>query len=344
MTDASPIFNGLYMENLGGHRKKNVLSVNTEILLIMMASVLIPILILRRSSMYTWSKVKTFFLPVLLGMVLATGTFFLVGTSPATALTIIREYIPPGEPFEFNGLQVKAGKPPMNTVGGGNLVETFNAAADSWERVIQDDHIVTIQFGWSSIPLGGGVHNVRVQRGTPNRVIKAIVYFDNDGSTVWFLDPTPDEHGEFSTVVECYTDLGGGRLNSGRILSGEIGSAQALDFLTIAKHEIGHSLGFSAWNYEWVSKNADQGIHVNPPRPFPGSVIPVDTEAHLGLHGALMDRSLLPGQRKLISVVDLMAIAEMGEFIDLNINPEEFVRSTSLAGNKKGNLPCNPHP
>jgi hypothetical protein len=73
-------------------------------------------------------------------------------------------------------------------------------------------------------------------------------------------------------------------------------------------------------------------------------VIPVDTEAHRGLPGALMDRSLLPGQRKLISVVDLMAIAEMGEFIDLNINPEEFVRSTSLAGNKKGNLPCNPHP
>ena len=69
------------------------------------------------------------------------------------ALTIIRQHIPPGEPFEFDGLQVKAGPAPSNTIGEGNLVEVFHAAADSWEQAIKDDHTVTIQFGWSPLPL-----------------------------------------------------------------------------------------------------------------------------------------------------------------------------------------------
>jgi hypothetical protein len=69
------------------------------------------------------------------------------------ALTIIRQYILSGESFELDGLQVKAGSAPTNTIGEGNLVEVFHAAADSWEPTIKDDHTVTIQFGWSPLPL-----------------------------------------------------------------------------------------------------------------------------------------------------------------------------------------------
>ena len=65
------------------------------------------------------------------------------------ALTIIRQHIPSGQSFEFDGLQVTAGSAPTNTIGEGNLSEVFQAAADSWEQAIQDDHTVTIQFGWS---------------------------------------------------------------------------------------------------------------------------------------------------------------------------------------------------
>ena len=71
------------------------------------------------------------------------------------ALTIIRQHIPPGEPFEFDGLHVKAGPAPTNTIGGGSLVDLFHAAADMWEQAMKDDHTVTIQFGWSPLPLGG---------------------------------------------------------------------------------------------------------------------------------------------------------------------------------------------
>ncbi len=282
-------------------------------------------------------------LNVLIDLVLATAILVAVAAQPAGALTIIRKYIPPGKTFEFDGPQLTAGKVPASTVGGGNLVEVFNAAADSWESAIRDDHTLTIQFGWAPLPIGGGVHTIRFQGGIPNRVTEAIVYFDNDGSTTWFLDQTPREHSEYPTLVECYAGLGKGRINSGLVLSNGFQSASSLDLLTIAKHEIGHALGLSTWNYQWVLKSADQGIHVRVPWPFAESVIPVDTGGHLSLHGALMDQSLLPGQRKLISMVDVLAIAEMGEFIDLHLNPTEYGRSASPAEKPNTKLGCSKH-
>ena len=197
------------------------------------------------------------------------GSVCALATPSAMALTIIRQHIPPGEPFQFDGLQVTAGPAPINPIGEGNLVEIFNAAADIWEQAIKDDHTVTIQYGWSPLPLGGGIHNVRSQSGLPNRVTGAIVYFDNNGSTIWFLDATPHEHSEYTTLVECYTDTKQGPVNSGRVLSGDIGSPRALDLLTIAKHEIGHTIGFSTWNAQWIWKNAAKGIRLTAPRPFP---------------------------------------------------------------------------
>lgn len=267
-----------------------------------------------------------------------------LATPSAMALTIIRQHIPPGEPFEFDGLQVKAGPAPTNTIGEGNLVEVFHAAADIWEQAIKDDHTLTIQFGWSPLPLGGGVHYVRSQSGLPNRVTGAIVYFDNNGSTLWFLDSTPHEHSEYPTLVECYTDTKEGRINSGHVLSGGIGSPRALDLLTIAKHEIGHAIGFSTWNAQWIWKNAAQGIRLTTPRPFSEFIVPIDTEGHLRLHGALMDHSLLPGQRKLISVIDVLVIAEMGEFSDLKLNPEKYKTSNSYKDTGKTETSCLPRP
>ena len=293
--------------------------------------------------MFTTQKPSVSFLQVWLLLALLIGGECTLATPSAMALTIIRKPIPPGEPFKFDGLQIKAGPAPTTIIGDGNLIQIFHAAADSWEQAIKDDHAVTIQFGWSPLPVGGGAHYVRSQSGPPNRVTEAIVYFDNNGSTLWFLDATPLEHSEYPTLVECYTETKKGQVNSGRVLTGDIGSSQALDLLTIAKHEIGHALGFSTWNNQWVSKDAVQGIRLTSPRPYSEFVIPIDANGHLRLHGALMDPSLLPGQRKLISVIDVLAIAELGEFSDLNLNPDEHKSVTPREGTGQTETRCPPH-
>ena len=92
------------------------------------------------------------------------GTWTALSIPSAMALTIIRKPIPSGEPFQFDGLQVKAGAAPTRTIGDGNLIQIVNAAADAWEQVIKDEHTVTIQFGWSPLPVGGGfTGNLQVQ-------------------------------------------------------------------------------------------------------------------------------------------------------------------------------------
>ena len=154
------------------------------------------------------------------------------------------------------------------------------------------------------------------------------------------MDATPQEHSEYPTLVECYTKTKKGLVNSGQILSGNVGSSQALDLLTIAKHEIGHALGFSTWNNQWISKNAGEGIRLTSPRPFSEFVIPIDATGHLRLQGALMDPSLVPGQRKLLSVIDVLVIAEMGEFLNLNLNPGEYKAVTSFEDTGQTKMHC----
>jgi hypothetical protein len=44
-------------------------------------------------------------------------------------------------------------------------------------------------------------------------VIGAIIYLDNNGFTVWFLDSTTHEHSKYSTLVVCYTDTREGRMS-----------------------------------------------------------------------------------------------------------------------------------
>ncbi len=67
----------------------------------------------------------------------------------ASGLTIERLFVEPGEEFPF--LATDAAEEPANAVGGGNLVKVFNRAARVWQQAIQDDHTVTLYFGWSPL-------------------------------------------------------------------------------------------------------------------------------------------------------------------------------------------------
>src|SRR5262245_48903282 len=53
------------------------------------------------------------------------------------------------------------------SVGGGNIVDIFNAAASTWEAAIADPVQLTIDYGWGPDP--GGYHYLLEQGGTPNR-------------------------------------------------------------------------------------------------------------------------------------------------------------------------------
>ncbi len=240
-------------------------------------------------------------------------------------LTIARNFIAPGAMIPGTG-QI-AGMAPGNMMGGGNLFDIFNAAADTWEAAILDQWTVTINFGWA--PQAGflGVHNLVTQvpvPGVPTRETQGSIRFDNDGSSVWFADPTPLTDEEYRTYTQSSANLGGGVINTGRVLTSPVpGSAAAgrTDLYSVALHEIGHTLGLSSALTSFRQENTDLDVDVVGARPFAGTRIPTISGAHINISSTLMYPSIGTSVRKLPTAADILANAEVSNFNNLNLDP-----------------------
>jgi hypothetical protein len=207
-----------------------------------------------------------------------------------------------------------------SAVGGGNLGSIFNAAADAWEALIQDTHALTITYSWAA--LGGGtlgVHNLVAQGGAPNRETSANIRFDNDGSSVFFMDGNTADNSEYATFTASSADLGGGAMTTGRVYTGASGFALgAIDLYSVALHEIGHALGLSSANTAFVTENGDGDVDVLGVS-FAGATLPTVSGAHLNISSSLMFPSFGPGQRKLITEADLWANCSISQFTQCGV-------------------------
>ncbi|MEK6813054.1 MAG: hypothetical protein AABX86_02995, partial [Nanoarchaeota archaeon] len=142
-------------------------------------------------------------------------------------------------------------------------------------------------------------------------------------STVWFLDNTPTDSAEWSTCQEASADLGVGSVVTGRWCTSASGSATKADIWSVALHEMGHTLGLTTSLSTYYDETFfDSNVMVTSPRPFAGSVIKtVPLESHLNYPQALMTESFSNGMRYLPSEADILAIAEVNEYVQINLNP-----------------------
>jgi hypothetical protein len=209
-------------------------------------------------------------------------------------------------------------------VGGGALESLVQAAVLYWQSAYLDPFTVSIQYGWFNLPTSVGTHVLLTEGGTPHRETSGSIAFDNDLSTVWFVDPTPASASEFTTFTPYTANLGGGTMNVGREYTGGTGSAASHDLFSTVLHEIGHALGMSGANNAYVAETStDTKIDIASPYTYAGADLPVNSgNAHLNMDHTLMRSSRPSAMRRLPSDADILANAQISQFGNINLNAQ----------------------
>lgn len=260
----------------------------------------------------------------------------ILAISPASALTIKPD-------FSMLGKITQDGTPDGTDVT--ELVKSnINVAIASWEAAILKDFDLEIAFTFADLTAESavGLHTLLEEDANTNFIKKSKIEFDLTSQTNWFFDPTPYSNEEFDDIVDFDQDGDGvieGR--EGVAIAGK-GAVDKWDFLSVAKHELGHALGLSGDGTLYAAERADGDIDIDAALMSALTTIPItgthfDGNATVNGVPNLFDRALMAvpgfdrGERSTQSDADILAIASVYNLNkeEINLNPAQQVPEPS---------------
>ncbi|NKB66941.1 MAG: hypothetical protein GKR89_07770 [Candidatus Latescibacteria bacterium] len=265
-----------------------------------------------------------------------------ITTFPAGALTLDLVFLQPGDEVPNSPFPLAAAPPPnaeqdASLAGAGSFEEVVQSAARTWENAIADEGTITLYVGW--LPFNTFLDPIVATGGIPleldgARLVTGFMGFDSD-QRHWFVDPTPDQHEEYTDFQDFFHDLGGGPVNTGRLLTRPTGeAADRHDLYSAALEIIGHLLGVNPAAIPAQDPTNPPTLTITEPRPLAGTQIPTFfepfTNIQLAIPTAATGDWIPAGQRRLIAAVDVLAIAQVHDYSAIDLEPQPLAGYRAL--------------